>query len=459
MIADPATLVSFAPAQVLGLEWDYTLRNVVFGSAILGVVGGVLGTFATLRRQSLLGDTLAHAALPGVCVAFMITGARESLPLLIGAGIAGLLGTLFFLLITRTSRIKEDAGLGIVLSTGFGLGILLLTHIQHTGQSGQSGLDRFLFGQAASLVESDVVTMAIIGAIALLAVALLFKEFKLISFDPDFATSIGYPTTFLVVVITALIIVAVVIGLQAVGVILVVAILIAPASAARQWTDRLSTMLVLSGLLGALSGVVGAILSSQVERLPTGPTVVLVATAITGISLLFAPRRGVVWGAIRRQRHRRQVQLSAALRELAGATEGGSLGGASLAAAKAGHGGAGRDVSRYLPTLARRGLATRVDGGGPGWRLTAAGVEAADDLIRRERIWKRYMARQMDLTDDAVHYGASEIERVLPAETLAAIEAELAAEEAALTDRGPEVVNGARAARVAATGVPVEQVR
>ncbi|MDQ3656104.1 MAG: metal ABC transporter permease [Chloroflexota bacterium] len=432
--------IPFSTLAVLGLEWDYTLRNVVTGAAVLGVVGGVLGSFATLRRQSLLGDTLAHAALPGVCLAFIITGSRSSLPLMIGAGISGLIGTLIYLLITRTTRIKDDAGLGIVLSTGFGLGLLLLTYIQSSGRSGQSGLDRFLFGQAASLVQDDVITMSILGAIALITVGLFFKEFKLISFDPGFAVSIGYPTTGLTILITALLIVAVVIGLQAVGVILVVAILIAPASAARQWTDRLSTMLVLSGFFGAVSGIIGAVLSSQIANLPTGPAVVLVATVITGGSLLFAPRRGLVWSAISRARHRHQVQLAAVLRDLADATHGDASAVVPVTRLEAKSGASGRLLTRRLGVLASRGLVARSANEVDGWRLTEAGVEAADEAERRERIWKRYMARQLDLPVEAVHYDANQIERVLPAAALAIIEAELQAEDAASGGRASDVV-------------------
>lgn len=452
MIFAPLALVL---AQVLGLEWDYTLRNVVLGSATLGIVGGVLGCFATLRRQSLLGDTLAHAALPGVCIAFMITGTRESLPLMVGAGLSGLVGTLIFLGIIRGSRIKEDAALGIVLSTGFGLGILLLTRIQHSGQAGQSGLDRFLFGQAASLVQSDVITMAILGGVALLVVALLFKEFKLISFDFDFAASIGYPTTLLTITLTALIIVAVVIGLQAVGVILVVAILIAPASAARQWTDQLSTMLVLAGLFGAVSGVVGAILSSQISRLPTGPTVVLVATTITLISLLVAPRRGLVWGAIRRWQHRRQVQLTAVLREVGEATRLGAGPAVPVGELETRRGTSRQTISRQLATLSRQGLVARSANGTAGWALTEAGIAAARESERRERIWKLSMARQMDLSVDAVHLDGSELERVLSPDVLAEIEAQMLAEDdgavnvasAAVDGQAPVVAAQSRAER------------
>ena len=422
------------PAQVAGLVWDSTLRNVVLGAGILGIVGGVLGSFATLRQQSLLGDTLAHAALPGVCIAFMITGTRESLPLMVGAGLSGLVGTLLFLLITHRSRIKEDAALGIVLSVGFGLGILLLTRIQHSGASGQSGLDRFLFGQAASLVTSDVVTMAVLGVIAMAAVILWFKEFKLISFDPDFAMSIGLPTPLLTVMLTALTIVAVVIGLQAVGVILIVAILIAPAVAARQWTDRLSTMVVLAGAFGAVAGISGALLSSQLARLPTGPTVVLAATLITGISLLFAPRRGVVWDKLARRQRQAGMRRAAALRELASLSAGQP--GVALTPAMLAPGtGARSGVTRGdLTRLARQGLLEAVPGRAAAWRMTGAGEAAATRAARQERLWKRFMARQMEIGVENVHLDASEIERVLPPEVLLQIEAELQAEDA-LPDR------------------------
>ena len=290
------------------LLFDYTLRTVALGAAILGVVGGVLGSFALLRRQSLLGDALSHAALPGICLAFMLTGARTSLVLLIGAGIAGWLATLLILRLVQDTRISEDAALGIVLSVFFGFGIMLLTFIQHTGDANQAGLDRYLFGQAATLLQGQVVGMTLLGGVALLIVALLFKEFKLITFDPAFASTLGLPTQRLSVLLTSLIVVAVLIGLQTVGVVLMAAMLIAPAAAARQWTERLGTMLVLSALFGALSGVSGAILSISEEGLPTGPLVILSATAIVIVSLLFGTARGVVWEALRTRRNRRELR-------------------------------------------------------------------------------------------------------------------------------------------------------
>lgn len=281
--------------------FDYTLRNVALGSALLGIVGGILGSFAVLRRQGLLGDALAHAALPGIVVAFMLTGSKTPLVLMAGAAIAGWLGTLLIIRIVRDTRISEDTALGIVLTVFFGLGVVLLTRVQQSNNASQAGLDRYLFGQAATVVQEHVVTMAVVGSVALALVALLYKEFKLLSFDPDFAASIGYPVGRLNVLLTSSIVIAVVIGLQTVGVVLMAAMLIAPAAAARQWTNRLAVMLGLSALFGALAGVTGAVISVQASRLPTGPMVILCATAIVVVSILFAPERGIVWDSLRRR--------------------------------------------------------------------------------------------------------------------------------------------------------------
>ncbi len=293
---------------VLGVTFDYTLRNVLLGSAILGIVGGVIGCLAVLRRQSLLSDAVAHAALPGICLAFLVTGVRSTSVLMIGAAITGLLGAMLVLGITRGTRLKEDAALGIVLSTFFGFGTVLLTQISRSGNADQAGLSRFLFGQAASLVAGDVAAMAILGGVTLAAVILAFKELKLTTFDPAFAASLGFPVTGLSVLLTILIVAAIVIGLQSVGVILMVTVLVAPALAARQWTQRLGTMMALAAIFGGFSGMLGALLSASISRLPTGPTIVLIASAIVIVSLLFAPERGIVWGALQGRRAGRSMR-------------------------------------------------------------------------------------------------------------------------------------------------------
>ncbi len=288
----------------LGLFTDYTLRSVALGSALLGIVSGVLGCFAVLRRQGLLGDALAHAALPGVCLAYMLTGSKTPIVLLVGAAISGWIGAFLLLRIVRDTKISEDTSLGIILSVFFGFGILLLTFINKRNDANQAGLDHFLFGQAATLITENVVTMAGLGGVALFVVALLYKEFKLLSFDAGFAASIGLPVQGLNIILTGLIVIAVVIGLQTVGVVLMAAMLVGPAVAARQWTNRLIVMILLSALFGALSGVSGALLSVSDRGIPTGPMIILSLTAITLFSLFFAPERGLTWAAIRRRRNR-----------------------------------------------------------------------------------------------------------------------------------------------------------
>jgi manganese/zinc/iron transport system permease protein len=290
------------------LVHDYTLRNVALGSAVLGVVSGVLGCFAVLRRQGLMGDALSHAALPGVCLAFMLTGSKAPLTLMLGAAAAGWIAMVVILQITRRTRIDPGSALGIVLTVFFGLGVVLLTVIQKGNDANQAGLDKFLFGQAAALVAEQVTVMAVLGSIALGVVALLFKEFKLLAFDPEFAGTLGLRTHALGTLLTGLLVVAIVIGLNTVGVILMSAMLVAPASAARQWTNSLSRMVLYAALIGAGAGLAGSVLSVTQEGVPTGPAIVLCLAGLFVLSLLFGSARGLAWAWFRRSRTRHEVQ-------------------------------------------------------------------------------------------------------------------------------------------------------
>jgi manganese/zinc/iron transport system permease protein len=284
------------------LVFDYTLRTVALGALALGAASGTLGSFAVLRRQSLLGDAISHAALPGIVLAFLLTGARETLPLVVGAAVAGWLATLFISAVVRLTRVSDDSALGIVLSVFFGFGLVLLTYVQKLPSASQAGITTFLFGQAATLLGRDVAVIAALGGVTVLVVLLFWKEFKLLTFDPDFAATIGIPVRLVDVLLTTLLVIAIVIGLQTVGVVLMSALVVAPAAAARQWTDSLGVMVLLSALFGALSGVGGAVASAATVGLPTGPTIVLVASAFVLLSLLLAPRRGLLWAWRRRRR-------------------------------------------------------------------------------------------------------------------------------------------------------------
>ena len=295
---------------------DYTLRTVALGAALLGITAGALGGFALLRRQSLLGDAISHAALPGIALAFLLTGSKSSLVLILGAGVVGWFGSVLIAALTRRTPITYDTALGILLSVFFGFGLVLLTFIQRMPNANQAGLDSFLFGQAAALMQRDIYVILGIGTVVLILTLLFWKEFKLISFDPDVADTLGLPVRALEHLLTALFVAAIVIGLQTVGVVLMSAMIIAPAAAARQWTDRLGVMIILAAFFGAISGIGGAVSSSLAPNLPTGPIIVVVVSAIVAVSLLFAPNRGFVFRKIREWRAGRALRVDAVLVDL-----------------------------------------------------------------------------------------------------------------------------------------------
>jgi manganese/zinc/iron transport system permease protein len=362
------------------LLFDYTLRTVALGAALLGALAGGLGTFAVLRRQSLLGDAISHAALPGLALAFLLTGSRSTVVLALGAALAGWLATLLLAAVVGTTRVKEDTALGLLLSVFFGVGMVLLTFIQRRPDASQAGLDKFLFGQASALLAGDVRLIAAVAAVAALAVLLLWKELALLTFDRDLAAVSGLPVRALDLALATLLVAAIVVGLQTVGVVLVSALVVAPAAAARQWSDRLPLVVGLAALFGAASGLAGAVLSASAERLPTGPTVVLCLSAVTLVSLLLAPRRGLAWSALRDLTNRRRLRLEAVLEDLLRLAE-------QHPSHEHGHRervltamrGGTVGVRRSLAELERRGLVARLAAG--SWALTAEGVVEARRLI------------------------------------------------------------------------------
>ncbi|MGZ8474131.1 MAG: metal ABC transporter permease [Candidatus Deferrimicrobiaceae bacterium] len=362
---------------------NYTLRTVGLGAAFLGIVNGVLGSFAVLRKQSLLGDAISHAALPGIALAFLLTGSKATIVLLLGAAAAGWIGTLLVMNIVKNTRVKYDSALGLVLSVFFGFGLVLLTYIQRMPVASQAGLDTFLFGQAATLLARDVATIGILGAAVLLIVLVVWKEFKLLCFDPGFALSLGFPIRGLDILLITLLVTSIVIGLQTVGVVLMSAMVVAPAAAARQWTDRLGVMVTISAFFGALAGVGGALVSSLTARLPAGPTIVLCLTVIVIVSLLAAPNRGVVWKWARERVNRNLLQTEAVLADLyVLAKRHEDLGHGHpisvLRTMSAGHGG----VDRSLEVLRERGL-VRVTVEGT-WSLTPRGLSEAGKLSGKQ---------------------------------------------------------------------------
>ncbi|MCC5823314.1 MAG: metal ABC transporter permease [Phycisphaerales bacterium] len=306
---------------VLTLRAGFNTTTVIVGVTLLGLASGVVGSFALLRKRSLTSDAIAHAMLPGVATAYLAAVALgvngKSLPvLLLGAAVAGLLGALMMHAINRLTRLEEDAAIGITLSVTFGLGVVLLSYIQRSPQGSAAGLHHFIFGQTAAMLPADAKLMGALALTALILGVLLFKELRLLAFNANFAQTIGLPVQFLDLALLALIVLVTVAGIQAVGIILVIALLIIPPAAARFWTDRSSRMVALGAVIGAGSGYLGAAISALAPNTPAGAAIVLTAGAIFFASMLLAPRRGALATTARAAWHRFRIATDHALENL-----------------------------------------------------------------------------------------------------------------------------------------------
>jgi manganese/zinc/iron transport system permease protein len=298
--------------------WTYNTAVVLMGASLLGLLCGLVGCFAVLRRRALLGDVTAHAAMPGLALAFILTNTRALPILLAGALASGLFGVAALTYLRRHTRTKDDAAMGIILAVLFGAGMALFRYVQNSVQDGSiSGLNSFIFGKTAGMVMADVFLTSMVCVVAILAIILLFKEFQLVCFDAGFAQSLGWRVARIDFTILALLCVAVVVGLPMVGVVMVAALTIIPPVAARFWTESLKVMLVLAGLFGILSAVAGVLVSATAPGLPSGPMIVLAAAVLFGFSTLMSPSRGVLAKALQVRRLRLDYGVLTLLRYLA----------------------------------------------------------------------------------------------------------------------------------------------
>ena len=274
---------------------SYTTQMVLLGTALLGLASGIAGTFAVLRKESLIGDGLSHAALPGVVIAFLLTGIKDIEVLIAGAALSSIAAAWLITITVENSKIKFDGALATILSAFFGLGMVLLTYVQSLNNAGQAGLSKFIFGQAATILARDVYITSAAALIIIVLTALFWKELKLISFDVEYAKTLQIPVTFTLILYRSLLIMTIIIGIQSVGAILISSLLIAPAVGARQWTNKLGTMCILAGFFGMVSAIGGTIWSTTVQKLPTGPAIIVILSVIVLLSLIFAPNRGILW--------------------------------------------------------------------------------------------------------------------------------------------------------------------
>jgi manganese/zinc/iron transport system permease protein len=419
--------------RVLMLE-DYNTRIVVFGTTLLGMAAGIVGTFTLLRRRALMGDALSHATLPGIGLAFLIGalvfGRDKSLPLLLcGAALTGVLGVAAILTLRNLTRIKEDAALGIVLSVFFGAGAAILGMIQGLESGHAAGLESFIYGKTASMIAADVWLIGVASIVCALAGLVLFKELRLLCFDEAFAGSLGFPLLLLDVIMMTMVILVTIIGLQAVGLVLMIALLVIPAAAARFWTARMAEMTVCAALLGAASGALGSAVSALLPRLPSGATIVIVAACLFVVSLLGGVERGLVVRLWRRRRLNARIDRQHVLRSLYELLESrGQLADvgrrptpavpmADLLAHRSWS--PGRLMSQVRKAVERGDCLVNKQG---GVVLTAEGGREAARLVREHRLWEMYLITHADIAPSKVDRDADTIEHVLDAEMIGELE-------------------------------------
>lgn len=405
---------------------DPSLRYALLGSLLLGLSCGLMGAFLVVRRLALMSDALSHAVLPGVALGFLWNMTRDPVAIFIGAAICGLLGAGLTHAIRSTTRHKEDAALGFVLAAFFSAGVCLLTMIQNRPGGNKSGLGTFMFGQAAAMGPADLTLLAIVAALAVGIITIFYKELLLTSFDSAFARAAGLPATFIHALLMMLLAFAIVSALQAVGVVLVSAMLVIPAAAAYLLTDRFAWMLGLSAALGMASGAAGSFFSFVGKDLSTGPLIVLSAAAAFVLALLFAPRHGIVSKWRRQHSQAARIQRENTLKALYHVLENGGFARDSVTMRElAEHRREPLEtIEQQLNSVRRAGLVSFQKDRGSAV-FTPEGRQRAEEIVRNHRLWELYLTTAAQYADDHVHEDAEKIEHVLGEDAVRELERQL----------------------------------
>lgn len=413
---------------------DPAVVNALVGSVLMGTCCGLLGSFIVVRKLSLLGDTLSHAVMPGVALGFLWSASKDPLVIFVGATLAGLAGTWLVSAIKKTTPVKEDSALGMVLAGFFGIGVCLFVMIQRTPTGNKSGIDKFFFGQAAALSAQDIWLMAIVTVCALVVIAFFYKELLTTSFDVGFARSSGMATGVMHALLMSLLAFAVVISLQATGVVLVSAMLITPAATAYLLTDRMGMMLTLAAGIGVASAVLGSFLSFLGHSLPTGPFMVVGAGVAFTVAYFFGPRHGLVSRWFRRSSKRKRVREENTLKSFFHLAEQSNFGKESftLEELAAQRNESLPETEERVAALVQSGFASAAaipKKALPGVRrsvqLTPSGWQRAREVVRNHRLWELYLTNAAHYATDHVHDDAERVEHILGEETVRELEKRL----------------------------------
>lgn len=393
---------------------DANITNVLLGTLILGFTCGIVGILVVLNKKTLIVDAVSHSILPGICLGFMFSGVKNPIYLISGGMLAGAFAVFLVDWISKVSRIKKDASIAITLSVLFSVGVIMLNIIQHSGNSNQSGLSDFLFGKAATIIRSDLYVFGALCALVLIIIPLFYQHFKIALFDEGFAKTIGLSEKLIQILISALIIISTAIGIQTVGIILMSALIITPASSAFFWTNNFKTSIILSGFFAAISSVLGVFISYLSPNMPTGPWIIVVLSSIAILSALFS-RKGLLTKQFKASRNNRKIISDNVLKTFykLGEQENRIDKGRSIREIQNFHQMALHELKKGLKILKKNGLLLEEEA---TWNLTDNGISEAKRIIRMHRLWELYMEKFMQIQTDHVHESAETIEHIMTLE-------------------------------------------
>ena len=400
---------------------DPSIVFVVIGIILLGVGSAYVGTYSFLDKKALLGDAISHAVLPGICLGFMLAGEKNPLFIVSGAFISGALATFLSSWLNKNTRLSEDAIIASILSIFFGFGIVLLTVIQKSGNPEMAGLNQFIFGNAIAIQESDLYIYGGLAVFIILCLTIFQKEFSLLVFNPDYGRAIGFPMGMIRVIFNILMILSVVIGIQAIGVVLMAALLITPGAAARFWTDRLGVLVILAGIFSAVSGVLGTYISFVIPQMPTGPWVVVFLSVLALFSFLFAPKKGVLSRYISRRIYLKKTHRDHLLKLLYKGIEA-DKSGLPIEEIYDAFPFQKKQSKQSIRNLAKDNFITQNQS---FIELSTSGKSEAKRIVRLHRLWELYLNEYMNIAPDHVHDTAEKLEHILTPEMEELLESRL----------------------------------
>lgn len=393
---------------------DANINNVLLGTILLGFTCGIVGVLVVLNKKALIVDAVSHSILPGICVGFMLSGVKNPVYLILGGMVAGAISVFLIDWITSVSRIKKDASIAVVLSFMFSIGVILLSIIQDSGNSNQSGLADFLFGKAATIVEDDLYVFGFMSLLVITIIPVFYQHFKIALFDPSFAHTIGLKKSHIQILISTLIIISTAIGIQTVGIVLMSALIITPASSAFFWTNNFRNSIFLSGIFAVLSSITGVFISYLSPLMPTGPWIIVSLSSIALFSAFLSPR-GMVTKRLKTIKNKNKMISDNVLKYLyrIGEKNNTTTKGRTFTEIKNFRSIDTNELKTGLKILKNKNWVIKA---GHYWMLSETGTKEAKRIIRVHRLWELYMQKFMLIQSDHVHESAETIEHIMTPE-------------------------------------------